>query len=178
MRLATARCVLRPVAAGDLDPLHRLWSSAGVRRFLWDDEVIPIARAAAAIDQSERLFHDHRFGLWGAWTCPERAEDPASRRTGEPRELRAFAGMWPFRDPPEIELVYGVAEALWGQGVAVEIPRAVIGHCFDTLGLPSVRASTDAANVASIRVLEKLEFSFLRRSTSAGLDTVCYELSR
>jgi RimJ/RimL family protein N-acetyltransferase len=102
VRLTTARCVLRPVAARDLEPLHRLWSSAGVRRFLWDDEVIPIARAAAAIDQSDRLFREHRFGLWGA----------------------------------------------------------------------------DAANVDSVRVLEKLGFSLHRRQSVAGLDTVFYELRR
>lgn len=168
MDLTTPRCLLRPVAPEDLDPLHRLWSSAGVRRFLWDGEAIPIGRAADAIDQSERLFREHRFGLWGVWTGRERAEG----------ELRAFAGMWPFREPPEIELVYGVAEPLWGQGVATEIARAVIAHCFDALDMPSVRASTDAMNAASIRVLEKLGFSFLRRTTVGGLDTVFYELRR
>ena len=51
-------------------------------------------------------------------------------------------------------------------------------HCFDTLGMPSVRASTDAANAASVRVLEKLGFSLPRRQTVAGLDTVFYELRR
>jgi RimJ/RimL family protein N-acetyltransferase len=168
VELTTSRCLLRPVAAGDLEPLHRLWSSAGVRRFLWDDEVIPIARAAEAINQSERLFREQGFGLWGA----------ASRRIDGPRELIAFAGLWPFRDPPEIELVYGVAEPLWGQGLAAEIARAVIAHCFHTLGMPSLRASTDAANAASVRVLDTLGFSLLRRSTVAGLDTVFYERRR
>jgi len=178
MILTSTRCTLRPVAACDLDSLHRLWSSAGVRRFLWDDEIIPIGRAAEAIDQSQRLFRERRFGLWGAWICPERAEDLASRRAAGPRELSAFVGLWPFRDPPEIELVYGVAPPLWGTGVATEIARAVIAYCFDTLAMPSIHASTDAANVASIRVLEKLGFTFARRGQVSGLDTVFYALSR
>ena len=36
----TARLRLRPYRASDLDALHRLWTDAGVRRYLWDDRVI------------------------------------------------------------------------------------------------------------------------------------------
>lgn len=46
-----------------------------------------------------------------------------------------FAGIWPFRDPPEFELLYGVAEPLWGQGDAVEVSRAVLAYCYDTLDM-------------------------------------------
>src|ERR1700704_122645 len=101
IELTTARCVMRPLAPRDLDALHALWSAAGVRRFLWDDEAIPIARTRAAIEQSQRMFDERGFGLWGAWLI----EAPA---------LGGFAGLWPFRDPPELELLYGVAEHLWG----------------------------------------------------------------
>jgi RimJ/RimL family protein N-acetyltransferase len=38
-----------------------------------------------------------------------------------------------------------------------------------------IRASTDAANVASIRVLEKLGGAFDRRDIVGGLETVFYE---
>jgi RimJ/RimL family protein N-acetyltransferase len=44
-----------------------------------------------------------------------------------------------------------------------------------SLGMPVVKASTDGANTASIRVLEKLGFTFVRRATVAGLDTLFYE---
>jgi RimJ/RimL family protein N-acetyltransferase len=56
--------------------------------------------------------------------------------------------------------------------------EAVIAYCFDSLAMSVVRASTDAANMASIRVLEKLGFDFVHRSTVGGLDTVFYELAR
>lgn len=163
--LSTPRCMLRPIAAGDANPLHDLWSSPAVRRFLWDGEVIPLARTLAVIDQNQRIFGDQGAGLWGVWP------------TDSPN-LGGFAGLWPFRDPPELELLYGVSEHLWGRGYATEVAQAVIAHCFGSFDMPVVRASTDAANTASIRVLDKLGFGFVRRSTVGGLDTVFYELTR
>ena len=45
----------------------------------------------------------------------------------------------------------------------------------DYHNMPVVRASTDEANAASMRVLEKLGFACMRRITVGGLDTAFYE---
>jgi RimJ/RimL family protein N-acetyltransferase len=160
--LLTARCELRPVSAGDAAELHALWTAPGVRRFLWDDEIIPLEQTADAIRTSEALFRDHRFGLW------------AARLQGE-APIAGFAGLWPFRDPPEFELLYGVAEAHWGRGLAVEASRAVLDYCRDALSMTRLRASTDAGNTASVRVLDRLGFTPVRRAVAGGLDTLFYE---
>jgi ribosomal-protein-alanine N-acetyltransferase len=165
MVLLTKRCVLRPLVGDDARRLHGLWTSAGVRRFLWDNEIVPFARTEDLIAKSERMFEEQGAGLWGAWP----AEFP---------DLGGFAGLWPFRDPPELELLYGVAEPLWSKGYATEIAAGVIAHCFGPLAMPLLRASTDTANAASRRVLEKLGFSLTRQAIVGGLDTVFYELPR
>jgi ribosomal-protein-alanine N-acetyltransferase len=165
IELTSARCVLRPLKAEDRNRLHELWTSPGIRRFLWDDEVIPIERTCAAIEQNQQMFEDLGYGLWGVWPS-------------DTRVLSGFCGLWPFRDPPELELVYGISEDLWGKGYAIEAAQAVVAYCFDSLAMPVVRASTDVPNVASIRVLDKLGFEFVRRATIGGLDTVFYELPR
>jgi ribosomal-protein-alanine N-acetyltransferase len=161
----TGRCELRPVTPDDTAALHRLWTTPGVRRFLWDNDVIPLERAAEAVSASRDLFEQHRFGLW------------AVRLKGS-TEICGFAGLWPFRDPPEFELLYGMAEPLWGQGYAGEAAQAVMAYCYDTLDMTVIRASIDAPNVASERVLEKLGFTPLRRATVGGLDLVFFERSR
>lgn len=163
--LRTARLLLRPLALEDATLLHELWTGPGVRRFLWDNETIPVERTIATIETSERLFNDYGFGLWGAWAR-------------ETHGLVGYGGLWYFRDPPELELLYGVGEQSWGRGYAGEIARAIIDYGFGALDLPEIRASTDAANQQSVRVLEKLDFTFTRRDVVAGLDTVFYELSR
>jgi ribosomal-protein-alanine N-acetyltransferase len=118
-----------------------------------------------AIAHSAMIFRERRFGLWIA-------------RAAGTNQFIGFAGVWPFRDPPELELVYGVAEERWGQGFAPEIAGAVVDYCFNALGMSSLRASTDSGNAASVRVLEKLGFSLVRRSTSGGRDTVFFERHR
>jgi ribosomal-protein-alanine N-acetyltransferase len=165
--LATARCTLRPLTSADRRAVHRLWTSPGVRRFLWDDEIIPLARTEAALEENTRLFDERRYGLWGA---------RARGASADP--LVGFAGLWFFREPPELELVYGIADEACGRGYATEIARAVVAYAFEELDMPILRGSTDRANAASVRVLEKIGFAFVDRRTISGLDTVFYALER
>ena len=146
----------------DTTELHRLWISPGVRRFLWDDEIIAIERAAEAVSTSLELFERNRFGLW------------AVRLKGS-TEICGFVGLWPFRDPPEFELLYGVAEPLWGQGYAVEVSQAILAYCYDTLDMRVIRASINAPHVASARVLEKLGFTRVRHGTVGGSAHIFFE---
>lgn len=163
--LATARCDLNPVRQSDAATLHALWTSPGVRRYLWDDEIISRERTDEAINVSDQLFEQHDFGLW---VLRERID----------HALIGFAGLWPFRDEQEFELLYGVDENKWGRGYAVEASQAVVDYCFTQLGMTAVRASTDVANAASVRVLDKLGFIQTRRAIVNGLDTVFFEKSR
>ena len=63
-RLRTARLYLEPLGIDDLEPVHAVWCEAGVRRYLWDDQLIDRAVAFAggltavpayALRQSRRL---------------------------------------------------------------------------------------------------------------------------
>jgi RimJ/RimL family protein N-acetyltransferase len=92
--------------------------------------------------------------------------------------LVAFGGLWYYRGPPELELVYGIAETHWGRGLATELARALVDCAFGELGLAEVRASTDTANSSSVRVLEKLGFSLVGRAVVDNLDTVFYRRTR
>jgi ribosomal-protein-alanine N-acetyltransferase len=51
---------------------------------------------------------------------------------------------------------YAISRAHWGKGVAPEAASAAIAWGFETFQLSKVWASTDAQNVRSCRVLEKL----------------------
>jgi|SRR3712207_5562023 len=161
--LSTERLHLRPLAASDAPQLHALWTDPDVRQYLWDGAVIPPEQTAAIVAESERLFALNGHGLWAA-------------RHSTDRELVGFGGFWYFRDPPELELLYGVARSHWRRGLATEIARAMIDYGAKVLGLGVIRATTDPPNVASARVLEKLGFLLTRRATVAALDTLFYEL--
>ena len=163
--IETARLRLRPLTADDVDDLHRLWIDRDVRRYLWDDEVIPRERVAAIIDQSRASFETTGIGLWAVFL---RGEDA----------LIGFCGFWFFHDPPQLQLLYGIAPAYWNRGLATEVAVAMMRYGFDEHSFDRIEASTDAPNRASIRVMEKAGMKFEKRVYTKGLDTVFYSVSR
>ena len=159
--LVTHRLALTPITSSDAAALHAVWTDPAVRRFLWDNDVIPSAQTDEIIARNVRLFEKSGFGIWGV------------RERGS-RTLVGFAGFWHFRAPPALELLFGVASTEWKRGIATESAARVMRYGFDVQGFESIDASTDVANLASIRVLEKLGMTLRERRTIDGLDTVFY----
>ena len=142
--LRTARLHLRPLREADIEPLHALWTQPGVRRFLWDDHVLSLEQTRDLVLQNQGWFDRHGYGLWAAHDADG--------------TLVGFCGYGFFRDEHELELLYGVGEPPWMKGYARELAEALVAYGFDTLRLAEIRASTDAPNVASQRVLKRLGF--------------------
>jgi [ribosomal protein S5]-alanine N-acetyltransferase len=140
--LSTARLDLHPATLGDVPALWELWTDPDVRRYLWDDQVIPVERARALVADGVTPARAAGIGLWTV------------RRRGA-ESLVGFCGLLP-NAAGEVELLYGLTPACWGQGLATEAARAVLRHGFDDLGLACIVAATDPPNRASIRVLERL----------------------
>ncbi len=61
--------------------------------------------------------------------------------------------------PGEGTLAFYLARQYWGRGLATEAGRAFIEHGFDVLGLNKVVATVQEGNAASLRVLQKLNFT-------------------
>ena len=163
--ITTARLRLQPLSFDDLEALHSLWTEPGVRRFLFDDQVISREQAAAEINDSAERFAANGCGLWGA-------------RIREESDLIGFCGYRPFYDPPQLQLLFGFHPDHWSRGLATEAAHAMIRLGFEGLDLDHVVACADAPNAASLRVLEKAGMIFDRRETVNGLDTVFYILGR
>ncbi len=164
-RIDTPRTTLRPVATADLDGLHALWTDPDVRRYLWDDEVIPLDLTASAIERSIRQFADEGHGLWLALA-------------DHGGDIAGFCGFWYFHEPPQLELLYGVAPPFWGRGLATELATSMLRHGFEVLGLECIQGCTDFPNAASIRVMEKAGMRRSRRELAEGRDTVFFTLER
>jgi len=163
LELRTARLSLVPLVAADVLPLHALWTSRGVRRYLWDDEAISLDETQAIVEESAGLMH--RDGL-GLWAIRERGQDA----------LVGFCGYWYFHQPPVLEFLFGVAESHWRLGIGCEAGDAMLDYGFTILRFDEILASTDFENSASIRALERLGFSPCGRATVEGLDTLFYRV--
>lgn len=160
---------MRPFAMEDADNLHRLWVDPGVRKFLWDDQIISRETAIAVVESSIESFVNHGFGFWAI--CFK--NDP---------ELIGFGGLRYFTEDgaemSEVELLYGVEPEHWGKGIATEAARAVLRHGFEECELALIYAGADPPNAASIRVIEKLGMKFARKTVVNGLEAVYYAMSR
>jgi ribosomal-protein-alanine N-acetyltransferase len=162
--IKTQRLTLRPFTLADVDEIHQLWIEPGVRRYLWDDEIIPREKAREVIAESVKLFHEKGLGLW-AVTFHEQSA------------IIGFCGYWYFHEPPELEILYGSSQKHWGNNLATEAARAILQFGFLYLEFDEIVASADAPNAASFRVMEKTGMKFWRRETKNGSDTIFYSLS-
>jgi RimJ/RimL family protein N-acetyltransferase len=93
-------------------------------------------------------------------------------------------GLYPRRDeddqtvPGEACIAFYLARAYWGQGLAYEAGRLFIQYGFDVLRLSRIEAGMSAHHFASIRVIEKLGFTWIRSGEGGGSRWHEYELRR
>jgi RimJ/RimL family protein N-acetyltransferase len=147
----TPRLSLRPALAADFNALQALWDDPDVRRFLFDDEPVPPARAAAVLDDVLAL--DGGLGLW----CV------AGRDTGT---FLGCVGLMPSSTTARydaslagaIEPLACFSPAAWGKGYATEALQVLIDYAFETLGLDQLAAVHDVPNEASGRLVQRLGF--------------------
>lgn len=146
----THRLTLQPLAANHTDALHALWTLPEVRRYLWDDEIIPLEMVQSIIAESMAAAARNEYGLWMAF---EKGRE----------ELIGFTGFWPFFDPPQIQLIYGLVPGVWGKGYATEMGKAMIDYGVERHGYSEIIAATDPPNKASVHVMERLGMVFWKR---------------
>jgi ribosomal-protein-alanine N-acetyltransferase len=159
--IETARLRMRPFERGDVEELYCIFTVAGIRQYLLDDRIVPREWVEEEIAASIARFESCSAGLFGVYLK-------------ENRTLIGFCGFRPFFEPPELQLLYGLLPACWSKGLATEAARAMIAFGFQELDLDRVTASADAANAASLRVMEKAGMAFDRRTTMEGLETLFY----
>jgi [ribosomal protein S5]-alanine N-acetyltransferase len=141
--LTTRRLLLRPVDLDDVDALARIVGDGEVMRFVgngtplgWDDVLAWIGRCRQAFD---------REGT-GVFTIVLRST----------AEVIGYCGIEIGEDTGALELNYALAQPYWHRGFATEAAVAVVEHA-DTL-IDALLATVDPANLASIRLLERLGF--------------------
>lgn len=160
---------MRPFAENDVDEVHRLWVDPGVRKFLWDDQIIARETAVAVVESSIDSFATHGFGLWTI--CFK--NDPKSVGFGGLRHFTEDGGA-----VSEVEILYGVAPEYWGKGIATEAACAVLRQGFGESDLAHIYAGADPPNAASFRVIEKLGMKFDRKIVVNGVEAIYYMISR
>ncbi len=164
--LNTGRMRLRPISSDDVDALHALWTEPDVRRYLWDDRIIPRDTVAQIVAQSLATFESEGYGFF------------ALELQDQSGDLIGFCGHRRADIEGQIELLYGIHPTYWGEGLVAEAAHEVLRFGFESCDFDRVIAATDTPNQQSVRVLQKLGMTFECRREFHGLDTVFYSMSR
>lgn len=160
--LETERLLLRQFTAADEDNLVMLDSDPDVMKFLTGG--VPTPRAAIHDDILPAFLrsYDH-FPGFGVWATLERASG----------DFIGWVGLRPPEGggPENVTVGYRLQRAFWGKGYATEAASALIRKGFTELGVQRVYATTYQDNIASQRVMEKLDMTLVRtwRFTSEEL---------
>jgi RimJ/RimL family protein N-acetyltransferase len=82
-------------------------------------------------------------------------------------DFLGFSGFIPFQDPEreaEYEIGYRFRPSCWNRGLGTEAVRNTLVYGFSRFSLPLVVAVVERANVASVRVLEKVGMKYSKDS--------------
>lgn len=153
MELKTERLIIRPWNLEDVKHYQAMSVDVGYNCFtppgvyLVKDEYEALERVRARM----KIYTDHKIGKFPMFL----------KETGE------FIGtcgadLFELEGKQERELGYRLMLEHWNKGYATEAARAMVDYLLLDLKLPSVHAFAVYQNPASLRVIEKVGFQYLR----------------
>lgn len=144
--LETKRLIVRELTLADMDDLFELYSYEGMTDYM--EGLYPYEEEYAY--QEAYIENMYRFFGYGMWLVFEKASGKLVGRAGvEHRE--ALGG--------ELELGYAIGAPWQGQGFAGEVCAGILTYVKDELGFDEISSLVEPANLASVHLLEKLDFS-------------------
>ena len=164
--ISTERLLLKPCGFADVAFLHRLWNDADVRKWFWDGARVSHAKVEESVAASVSCFSLRGLGLWTVRTIG------AANLVGA---VGFLTHDHPFFDSDVleqredmVELFYSILPNFRGRGYATEASEAVLTFGFEVVNLSRVVAIADRPNVASVRVLQKIEMKAVEEISFIG----------
>ncbi|WP_458123897.1 GNAT family N-acetyltransferase [Paenibacillus sp. Z3-2] len=157
--LHTERLQLRKMKVSDSASLFKIWSDPDVTKFMNVSCFTDENQATAMINLLEELSQENK----------------AIRFSIIVQESNEIIGSCGYNsldfENLKAEIGYDIARSHWGKGYATEAIFSLLTHAFSTLKLNRIEAKVDPENVNSIKLLQKLNFTFegtLRAYERAG----------
>ena len=135
--------MLRRHQAADLEALQAMDSDADARRF--NGGVADAETTRRYLDQ-----HIAEFGNGKSWKFA------IGTSTGV---MAGWCWLKYVESIDGFEVGYQVAREFWNQGIATEAAEGVVDYAFKGVRIPALHIIVDPANLASVRVAEKLGFA-------------------
>lgn len=168
----TDRWILREFTMDDMDGLVELYDQPGVAYRIVNGYQVPgyIEPLLPREEEEEyqRCYIENMYGFYGygMWVVTEIRSPHIIGRAGlENRE---------YEDGVELEMGYVIDPRWQHRGIAYEVCSAIMEYARENTDFPRLNALTEADNVASIALLEKLGFTYLEDTDVSGSRTRRY----
>lgn len=168
----TDRWILREFTMDDMDGLVELYDQPGVAYRIVNGYQVPgyIEPLLPREEEEEyqRCYIENMYGFYGygMWIVTEIRSPHIIGRAGlENRE---------YEDGVELEMGYVIDPGWQHRGIAYEVCSAIMEYARENTDFPRLNALTEADNVASIALLEKLGFTYLEDTDVSGSRTRRY----
>ena len=162
----TDRLILRELEPADADAVHAVFSEPEATRFS--------LRVHSDLRQTVEWIEAVRKGYakrgFGPWAVVLKADGSVIGYSG--CSLIRIDGV------EEREVGYRILPSLWRRGFATEATAAVRDFAFEQLGFPRLVAAIQPANVASLRVAEKIDMILERNTTFHGVAVALYAIEQ
>ena len=162
--ISSERLLLRRWTYADRDDFARMVSDPETMRFLHDGVPLSTRQRDEALDATIA----HYATGFGDWVILSRSDGA----------IMGESGLTRLRESGEVELGYMLRSSYWGHGFGSEAAQAVVRYAFDGLGLDRLVSLVAPANIASIKVQEKLGMHPLGSTLHRGRTMLKYELCR
>ncbi len=162
--LTTPRAYLREFNIDDAEAMYRLNLDPEVIKYTGNS---PFANVDEAREFLINYDHYKKYG-YGRWAVINK----------ESHEFLGWCGL-KFHEEIFTDLGFRFFKKFWNKGYATETARASLEYGFNKLGLTEIIGRAVPQNVASIRVLEKLNMKFWKHDVCEGIEnTVYYRINK
>jgi RimJ/RimL family protein N-acetyltransferase len=160
----TNRLILREFERSDCQELSIMLANSNVMNFSLNG-CLTVAQTQEKIEGFIDSYNQYRFGKWGIVLKHQ-------------KQLIGYCGIAieKIDGEEETELGYRLSHNYWGKGLATEAAKAALEYGLNELNLPYIIAVIDPANIASIRVIEKLGMEYKKQTIFHGLDMNVYQI--
>ena len=162
--IETDRLLIRPFNLDDILPAYEMNLDPAVSKFTGDGGIVSLKETERRI--VEDVMGDYQKHGFGRFAVELKGE----------KGFIGFTGLKFLDDFNEVDIGFRFMKKYWGNGIATESAKACLKYGFETLKMEKIIGLVLPGNIASIRVLEKLNFKFEKEIIEDSLSVRYYSL--
>lgn len=147
--IETERLYLKELSFDNTGDLYTLFSDSEIVKFTEDTIVNSKEETRFIIEKIQKHYKEHGFGKWAVYDKVNNG-------------FLGLCGLKRYEAYNKTALSYSFLKQHWGKGYATEASKGVLAYSLNILKTEKIVAWSTPDNIASVRVLEKVGFNFVR----------------